>query len=140
MKQEYTVDYFIKKFEAIPEYKWLLCLMYDSFGNHCAEGWAIEFGGEECKDSLQELFNEIGIEYASCVNNEQYGIYSQPTPKQRVLAALYDIKKIQEEQVGKEKPLIQYENAIPEILKSIQNPTIETDVLIQPTFHVPHCL
>ena len=85
----YNVDYFIKKFEAIPESKW--CTQKIDNGNgqywalgHC-DGWG-EF------DSLSELLGGK----AALTNNGNNPIYQQPTPKQRILAALYDIKKLQQ--------------------------------------------
>lgn len=108
----YDVDYFIKKFEAIPENKWITCRLYDNCGRHCAEGWALEFGGQECKNHLQGHFNKIGIRWASEVNNEPFDRYQQETPKQRVLAALYDIQKLE---APKEEPKKKIEYTVREV-------------------------
>lgn len=106
----YDVNYFINKFEAIPEEKWLP----NQFGcayTHCGQY------GEGYKDeapALSKLFetlhplskNQIkrdieGSRYHgwswlvavindnNCMNDTPY---KQPTPKQRILAALYDIR------------------------------------------------
>lgn len=148
MKQEYTVDYFIAKFKNTRDDKWCVGTLNDGRGNTCALGWCgfSEKGLSEEGMSLVGVMEPLlvgGIKYRATyydnapamVSNGDHPNYQQPTPKKRILTALHDIKKMQEPEVP-----IQYENAIPEILKSIQNPTIETDVLIQPTFHVPHCL
>jgi hypothetical protein len=121
---KYNVDYFIKKFEAIPEEKWAT----QDFSNgdrHCANGhcgvyWhgasinqtpesrslqkvlsplTVTNGLELVKDGRYEIF---GPEYslkAAIINNGDANEYQRPTPKQRILAALYDIKKAQQPEV-----------------------------------------
>lgn len=120
----YDVDYFIKKFEAIPENKW------QSVGQLCFDGKKCALGhiGVTLKDiqangnilhkegkALAELFrllvrienNYLGdYERIYLVNDSLTATnYQQPTPKQRILAALYDIKKLQEPKV---KEVIRY--------------------------------
>lgn len=110
----YTVDYFINKFEAIPENKWNDFIQYDvqsdtrcAFGHCGIEKHYLKYGnpvvdGTETKEGqgLIDLFRNSGYHTASGnwvtdVNNGRSDTYQQPTPKQRILAALYDIKKMQ---------------------------------------------
>lgn len=131
---QYTVDYFIQKFEAIPEGEW--CTREFISGNkRCARGHCyislkthteIRHYSETshpiaAEDSaLLKLFNSIG-ESAATVNNGDYfgddGKYNQPTPKQRILAALYDIKKMQEPKV---KEVIRYVSVSASLKKQIE--------------------
>lgn len=107
MIQEFTVDYFIKKFEAIPEDKWLddgdysnaYGTKFCAFG-HC--GRLTDQWNDEAA-ALQKIIKSAGLHVIS-LNDKGGGKYNQPTPKKRILAALYDIKKIHKEQVGKKKP------------------------------------
>lgn len=101
----YNVDYFIKKFEAIPEDQWTTGERHGSNGTHCAHGWCDlnelsmpylnTYSNEE--KSLVKVFTPI-MKGTGCakINNGFHPNYQQPTPKQRILAALYDIKKMQQ--------------------------------------------
>jgi hypothetical protein len=93
------VNYFIKKYEAIPEIAWCTHQLSDGTGRHCALGLTYKQGAvtEETR-LLNELFG-VSQEYPYgayyCIvgiNDGQYSEYHQPHPKQRVLAALYDMK------------------------------------------------
>jgi hypothetical protein len=100
---EYTVDYFIKKFEAIPEELWLVGSRGEGGADspHCAHGWCAlgnidSLAGNE-ENGLIEVFRPIMNGYGvATINNGYNERYQQPTPKQRILAALYDIKKLQD--------------------------------------------
>lgn len=90
---EYTVDYFIKKFEAIPEYFW----QTDEFGvpggprcayGHC--GLSDESDPDEPQPPEAAALEKILGVYVACINDGQMHDYKQPTPKQRILAALRD--------------------------------------------------
>lgn len=102
----YTVDYFIRKFEAIPEWRWCVGLINGPLGTHCALGHctgndSFPFTGEA--DSLARIFRTIeGM--TSYINNGDDHRYKQETPKQRILAALYDIKRMQNPEQPEEKP------------------------------------
>lgn len=123
LKNIYTVSYFIKKFEAIPEWLWLIGSQgeIENKGEypHCALGWCrnkygnygytdVQNNGDPLSEetegsSLAKLFYNHGIYFegrdahgVAFVNNGEHPKYQQPTPKQRILAALYDIKRIQE--------------------------------------------
>lgn len=88
---KYDVDYFIAKFEAIPEDLWMAGDFTDgvrccAFG-HCGEkGWTNPLTQEStCLSSLLE--GEVAR-----INDGNDDKYPQPTPKQRILAALRDLK------------------------------------------------
>lgn len=109
----YTVDYFINKFEAIPEEEWApnaTSCAYTLCGQYTA-GYKTECPAlSELFESLHHL-SEIqqkrdlagdtyhGWSWLVAVINDDLPSndtpYKQPTPKQRILAALYDIKKMQ---------------------------------------------
>jgi hypothetical protein len=126
----YDVDYFINKFQAIPEDKWIrLRLYHEDTGaccanGHCgvrAEGHITEEYPEEAKE-LQKVLAPLPVHYtngdpiedagnyskkAAYINNGIAKEYIQETPKQRILAALYDIKKMQSKDIdtgGKAEP------------------------------------
>lgn len=102
METIYNVLYFIKKFEAIPE---------NDFGTgaisaHCVY-WHCDYTCSyvgQIATALTEIFNKaFGI--TSGRNGDKQSLvyeindgfnpsYQQPTPKQRILAALYDIHAI----------------------------------------------
>lgn len=134
--QTYDVDYFIQKFKAIPEEKW----MTDDLGYpetpRCANGHFCDgrmytpIMGELRKVFLP-LINKITCikwhitdnylnpdkdehrnysRIAEQINNGNTVEYQQPTPKQRVLAALYDIKKAQQPVHPKEVYIYQFVN------------------------------
>ena|ERR1700733_9702192 len=108
MKTCVTVDDFIAKFEAIPEEMWITDSFRSPDGARCALGHC---GADMICDpagvittttpeslALNELFRiHIGV-LAEHVNDKRDGFkrYLQPTPKQRILAALRDIKAKQE--------------------------------------------
>lgn len=103
METEYNVDYFIKKFEAIPEEKWTILVLIDNAGRSCALGHCgvlpTNSGPYYNTEgySLRDLLEKHDV-YVMAVNDGNDKNYQQPTPKQRILAALYDIKAMQEKQ------------------------------------------
>lgn len=128
----YTVDYFLDKFSKIEESLWTTGVFEHFDGRRCAMGHCLsdvalkitaqhmERTGirgykptaEECKTifaeslALCQIFNAENPGDGSLtvykINNGDDPRYQQPTPKQRILAALYDIKKLQAPEV-KEK-------------------------------------
>lgn len=127
----YNVDHFINKFRAIPEEMWLIRSQGEKelIGNmpHCALGWcrnysgyygcALEFHDETSPENedgaLAKLFRDAGIfsygnsQGVAWVNNGDHPSYQQPTPKQRILQALYDIKAMQDKP-KEEQPRVIY--------------------------------
>ena len=100
---EYTVDYFIKKFEAIPEVNWLAG-QYASSDNsvccalgHCHERTDVRTLNPLLTQesmALRSLFlGWLGFD-VSDVNDGYEEQYNQHTPKSRTLAGLYDIKRL----------------------------------------------
>lgn len=134
--EDYTVDYFIEKFEKIPEDKWGIKRLTDDMGNHCALGHckvventqptseAISLAGILLP--LSETTLSITVErdwyfIVYPINDGHHTNYQQPTPKQRILAALYDIKKMQAPQEAQEnkteiREVIRYVS-VPETIK-----------------------
>lgn len=95
MKTKFTVDYFIKKFEAIPERflgEWITVRGKKNCPiGHCRlEGEGHTLG--------VTLFFQVLRTGVGTVIHKRHPQYQQPTPKQRILAALYDIKKLQEKE------------------------------------------
>lgn len=102
---QYDVDYFIRKFEAIPEEMWCTHLRYGGGGTHCAlghiEASSTNSGKEEFEFKMLMQGNQTSLTVVR-INNGDDGRYQQPTPKQRILAALYDIKKLNSEPLAQE--------------------------------------
>jgi hypothetical protein len=109
----YTVDYFIDKFEAIPEPLWCVDNQLNDRGQSCAFGhcnpefnkgvrgeeysafFKLSISAEKIIDPGIHLRGYLTNGLLAEINNGNYSNYQQPTPKQRILAALYDIKKLQ---------------------------------------------
>lgn len=107
---EYPVDWFIDTFSAIKEEKWCSNDRWNEKGQRCAYGHC-----QAIANSVEDSFEELDMKFAgkltltwiggygvhqqrsklADINNGYYKEYQQPTPKQRTLAALNDIKKIQ---------------------------------------------
>lgn len=87
----YDVDYFLNKFEAIPEEKWKTNSWKDSGdGRMCAHGHCGRGKDALSQESLS-LNRILGFKVIA-INDGWDERYQQPTPKQRILAALMDIK------------------------------------------------
>lgn len=94
----YNVDYFIDKFEKIPENKWCAHDYSNGEGTKfCAAGHcgATYWNYHPEANTLADIFISHETKVAH-VNDGGDLRYQQPTPKGRILAALRDIKKIQE--------------------------------------------
>lgn len=138
------VDYFINKFEKIPESKWS-GMDWEVDGarcvnGHCGVGRDNYAKGTPESIALNKLFDKIAVttigrnNYSSfywwktvSVNDGNTKEYQQPTPKQRILAALYDIKNTQQSKEEKPKVIHVYHQApafitlhdsLPEIVES----------------------
>lgn len=116
---EYTIDYFIEKFEAISGEKWGAGDLFSPHGQKC---WAGHCGitpsdnfiakAEELPEivELAKMLKEIGVVpysegvwgkggYLIAVNDTMGKMYFDlPTPKERCMAALYKIKEVQNEE------------------------------------------
>lgn len=115
--ENFTVQYFIKKFKAIPSKQIIARRQNDGNGGRCAVGWCghneyfnnpevikSTSSSDECK-ALEILLHNAGIESVTVeglrngwniadVNNGDHPKYQQRTPKARILAALADVKKL----------------------------------------------
>lgn len=107
METTFTVDYFINKFQAIPEEQWTTEKFSNDLGQHCALGFC---GWSQTKDELQEgralidlCWNYLDSSIA-WINDGLEDKYQESTPKSRVLAALNDIKKKQEGETSFQPP------------------------------------
>lgn len=103
---QYTLDYFIDKFSKIPDEKWITGDWWDGVGC-CAGGHC----GARTSSTDVDEFNALGrfiydvYGYSTGVpdiNDGKDTRYQQPTPKQRILAVLHDIKKLNSEPLVKE--------------------------------------
>lgn len=94
---EYTVDYFINKFEAIPENRWWMGNYQSPLGldKYCAFGHCGASNNNfAINDSIKAL-SKIGNDNfhpIHLINDGADSGYKQETPKQRVLAFLNDVK------------------------------------------------
>lgn len=104
MTTQYDVDYFIRKFEAIPDERWCEYDVDVEGAQHCVLGHC----GVRCRDdghytetriskALERLCQSQLGEAPDYINDGCDPRYPQPTPKQRILAALADIKRQQEQ-------------------------------------------
>lgn len=89
---EFTVEYFIAKFEAIPEEKWCT-RFFEQQGQRCALGHCgmTDVGSTDEAGALINLFGTVGMSVTEI--NDDHPVMKGPTPKQRVLAALRDLQK-----------------------------------------------
>jgi len=86
-EKPWTIDDYIAFYEAIPEDKWTTGDFVDGFGRCCALG---HLGFRNCTETPtnhSEFFVPLPM-----VNDGFAENYKQPTPKQRVLAYLRDLK------------------------------------------------
>jgi hypothetical protein len=102
----YTVDYFLNKFSAIPEDRWYIGDFSNEDKNKfCALGLCGCDGGKRIftgeASALYDLFKVLHKSpfMVGRVNDGIDPNYQQPTAKQRIIAALYDIKKMQQKQL-----------------------------------------
>lgn len=108
---KYTADYFIQKFGHISPSFWNEGFQNKPDGTHCALGHCND---EQEQFVLARVLNPIKITITeSKYGNKYYGIvegvlkvaainngetfeYQQPTPKERILAALQDVKAFEQ--------------------------------------------
>jgi hypothetical protein len=104
----YTVDYFIETLSAIEEQKWCCDTQLNESGQRCAYGHC-RASGLEVEDAFEELDHRFTAKLKltwigkdvhqqssklADINNGYYKEYQQPSPKQRTITALKDIKKL----------------------------------------------
>lgn len=106
---KYTVDHFIQKFEKIPEENWMEGEY--KYGNRCcAMGHCGAVTANDLTAESRALESMLGGHYVVQTINDNHDLrYQQPTPKQRILAALYDIKSMQKKDIdtgGKKERIV----------------------------------
>lgn len=116
----YTIDHFINKFQRIAENFWCTDVQFGSNGQRCAFGHCNAYIGERSIESSAlagiSKSHETLLAVTFCgpddfranglianANNGYLLEYQQPTPKQRVIAILRDIKKLQQPEVKEVK-------------------------------------
>ncbi len=133
---EYNVDYFIAKFQGIPEGLWTIKRFRDA-GSYCANGHCGVIDGEPTAESmaLVKVFSDLSVTQirgeqpfdfghrhfsvkAVAINDGFTYEYQQPTPKQRILAALYDIKKAQQPEVKERIVYVMVDEPVRELVKA----------------------
>lgn len=122
----YNVDYFIKKFEAIPENQWITGgLGYK--GRHCALGHCGVTNLSHHNKESSALGQLLGL---SCPGEvwkiNDLAAWSDPvcdpyrhlpTPKQRILAALLDVKAKQQSEVKERIVYVTVDASVRELQK-----------------------
>ena len=99
--QVYGVDYFIRKFSAIPEAKWTTGIFRNQFGARCALGHCgVKEGDDQNLVSEAAALHRIAWDGKNKisivgVNDGYHPKYQQVTAKERILALLRDIKAAQ---------------------------------------------
>lgn len=88
----YNAAYFIAKFEAIPEELW--CTGVFTLGDkHCALGYCGQTNHVPFTDEALALIDILQPRTVDGINDGDWERYPQPTPKQRILAALRDAQE-----------------------------------------------
>lgn len=91
-KNKYNVDYFIKKFTKIGRNRWYSGKFVGPHGRKCALGHCgVRDDGSNTDESeaLQELLGWCGI---ADINDKKDPRYRQKSARDRILAALKDLK------------------------------------------------
>lgn len=84
-----TAEDFKRFFEGIPDEKWCTQVYIDDNGRCCAMG---HLGPNTLRAQVvRDLFENILVTNAATVNDGDHPDFQQPTPKQRILAALDEI-------------------------------------------------
>lgn len=89
---KYNVDYFIKKFEAIPKNKWCTDVFYDYESRYCAAGHCgqTRFKVTDESRALSKIFGHFAV---SDINDGITTSFKGKHPRTRILNALKQIKK-----------------------------------------------
>lgn len=91
---KYDVDYFIKKFSAIPDDKWCTNVTTNDIGQHCAYGHCGLSGASAISenhegDALRDLFRINGFSVTGV--NDGYTKIQGSNPKERIINALKEM-------------------------------------------------
>lgn len=84
-----NIDYFINKFEAIPEDKWCCHKLTGEGDTHCVLGHC----SADEQFALYKLCTAFEMSPVS-VNDGRVARFNQPTPKARILAAMRDMQRL----------------------------------------------
>lgn len=96
---QYTIDYFIKKFKKIPANKFCMG-SFSKNGRHCMEGWCRNDVATHYSESTDEsrALDDMCFKYLGWlpvnINDGACPDYKQRTIKERIMAALKDIKRL----------------------------------------------
>lgn len=107
----YNLDYFIKKFEAIPERLWITGVYGSDYQEeHCAYGHC---GVRALRDTLEgDALRMLTGGLTVSVNDGASDKYPQCTPKERILAYLRDLRDRKSAQEVKIEPKLQVKEII----------------------------
>lgn len=89
----YDVDYFINKFEAIPEDRWTTRDLVDSQGRCCALGHCGIRESVHMNEEADALNSIIRTTFADVTAVNDSDAYGDDGPKNRILRALRTIKQ-----------------------------------------------
>ena len=98
---EKDLDYYIKKLEGVPEENWITGQLWTPEGKGCVQGWLGARGLDEDSMTITYEMPEELLSFLALVEGKNIpGInngykncgYTQPTPKQRILAYLRDLQ------------------------------------------------
>lgn len=99
---DYNVDYFINKFEAIPDCQWTVGQLTNNQGQYCALGhcsYTVKNGLTEESNALEKLiiayYNTSVVAINDNLQRYPEGNFTSygSTPKERILTALRQIKE-----------------------------------------------
>ena len=85
-----TLDEVIQYLEQTPEDSWCTDVVRTEVGKNCVYGHLHAFGGNPLCDIFEEAIATTYMLYP--VNDGEHPDYKQPTPKQRILAYIRDLK------------------------------------------------
>lgn len=93
---KYDVDYFLNKFKAIPHSRWITGEFSDDKCRHCALGHCGYTTKERTEEGAALLRLVEPATHSSIVTINDYKYKHYKTPKGRIMAALRDVKKLQQ--------------------------------------------
>lgn len=103
-ERRHQIKFFINKFEATREDEWCIGQRWNVDGQRCALGMThpeTDWSDTKETQNLGSIFAagtgymeiQYGMSQVAVINNGNHPFYKQPTPRQRILAALHDILK-----------------------------------------------